>query len=345
MFAHQFNGFHGRLVAARIEQKNDLIDAALLIAAQKFTHGLRAADRAPPWAVGQRRILLDILEVAFPHLGPAGSVLALHVVVHDAEGEEATTLAEPLHCLLIGGCDHHRQVPTDRENVGVDLRGHRSPVLLEFLVVTVHPLGQWPGPGVGETQCADGFLRGHLHRCGTSAGHPHRRVWLLQRLGYHVARRHRDMLAVEPGERLFDHAPDRHLQRLLPLGALVSGVDAETAELTHRRRLAGSELHASIGDQVQCGDPLGDARRVVDHRRQVHDPEAEPDVTSPLAGRRQEDLRSGGVTVLFEEVVLGQPHRREARLVGGLHLIEAVLEEQAFVVIGPGAGQGEFVEQ
>ena len=78
---------------------------------------------------------------------------------------------------------------------------------------------------------------------------------------------------------------------------------------------------------------------------QVHDAEAEPNVLGALAGCGQEHLRRGGVAVLLEEVVLGEPDGGEAGLVGGLHLVEAVLEQLVLVVLGPRPGQREFVEQ
>ena len=54
--------------------------------------------------------------------------------------------------------------------------------------------------------------------------------------------------------------------------------------------------------------------------------------------RGQEHLRRGGVTVLLEEVVLGEPDGGEAGLVGGLDLVEAVLEQDVLVVVRPGTG-------
>ena len=84
---------------------------------------------------------------------------------------------------------------------------------------------------------------------------------------------------------------------------------------------------------------------MVDRGRQVHDAEPEPNVLGALARRGQEHLRRGGVTVLLEEVVLGQPDRREAGLVRELHLLEAVLEHLVFVVVRPRPRQGELVEQ
>ncbi len=74
-------------------------------------------------------------------------------------------------------------------------------------------------------------------------------------------------------------------------------------------------------------------------------PKPEPNVLGALARRGEEDLRRGGVAVLLEEVVLGQPDRGEAGLVGGLHLVEAVLEQLVLVVVTPRPRQREFVEQ
>ena len=41
LLAHQLDGLHGAFVAARVEQQNDLVDAALLVAAQELPHGGR----------------------------------------------------------------------------------------------------------------------------------------------------------------------------------------------------------------------------------------------------------------------------------------------------------------
>jgi hypothetical protein len=44
-------------------------------------------------------------------------------------------------------------------------------------------------------------------------------------------------------------------------------------------------------------------------------------------------------------MVLGQPDGGEAGLVGGLDLVETVLEQYMFVFVRPGTGQSELVEQ
>jgi hypothetical protein len=265
--------------------------------------------------------------------------------VHDPEREKSAALPESLQRLFVGLGDHHRQVPADGQDVRVDGRRDRGAVLLEFLVVAVDPLGERPGTGVGETQCADGLLGGHLHAGRPGAGDPYRGVRLLHRLGYDVAGRHLNMLALEPAERFLDHAPDRDLQGLLPLGALVGGIDIEPPELADRRGFPGAELDAPVGQQVEGGDAFGHPRRVIHRWRHVHDAEAQPDVLGALARRGQEDLRRGGVTVLLEEVVLGEPDGGEARLVRRLHLVQALLQQDPFVVGHPRPRQGEFVEQ
>ena len=265
--------------------------------------------------------------------------------MHDAEREEAAADAEPLERLVVGLGDHHRQVAADGQQVRVDRRGDRRALLLELLVVAVHPVLERLRSGVGETQCADRLLGGHLHRRRPGAGHPDRRVWLLQRLGDHIAGGHLDVLALESAERRLDHAPDRDLERLLPLRALVGRVDVEAAELGDRRTFTGTELDPAVGQVVQCGDALGDPRGVVDRRREVHDTEAEPNVLGALACCGQEQLGGGRVTVLLEEVMLGEPDGRKSGFVGELHLVEAVLEQLVFVILRPRSGQRELVEQ
>jgi hypothetical protein len=64
--------------------------------------------------------------------------------------------------------------------------------------------------------------------------------------------------------------------------------------------IAGAELDAAVGEQVEHGDALGDAGRVVVLRRQVDDAVAEADALRALAAGREEDLGSRGVAVLLE---------------------------------------------
>src|SRR5207247_8814488 len=100
---------------------------------------------------------------------------------------------------------------------------------------------------------------------------------------------------------------------------------AEATRLHLRSGFTCSELYAGVGDEVECGDALGDARRVVVARRHDDDAVPEADVLRPLAGGGEEDFRSRGMRVLLEEVVLDLEDVVEAELVGRLDLVQSIL--------------------
>ena len=147
-----------------------------------------------------------------------------------------------------------------------------------------------------------------------------------------------------PGERRLGHAPHRDAQALFPHRALLLGVDHEAAELGFRRRLTGAEVDATVRDEVERRDALGDARRMVERRRRLHDAVTEPDVLRALRRRREEHLGRARVRVLLEEVVLDLPHVVDAELVGELDLLERVLEQLVLGVVGPRPRQLVLVE-
>ena len=82
-----------------------------------------------------------------------------------------------------------------------------------------------------------------------------------------------------------------------------------------------------VGDQVERGDALGDARRMVVARRRQHDAVADADVLGARGAGGEEDLGRRGVRVLLEEVVLDLPDVVDAEPVGQLDLGERVLEQ------------------
>ena len=105
-------------------------------------------------------------------------------------------------------------------------------------------------------------------------------------------------------------------------------VDEEAAQLRGRGGLAGPEVHAAVGDQVERRHALRHPRRVVDGGRDLDDPVAEPDALGAGGRGGQEDLRRRGVRVLLEEVVLHLPDVVEAEPVGQLDLGQRVLEQR-----------------
>ena len=72
------------------------------------------------------------------------------------------------------------------------------------------------------------------------------------------------MLTLETRERLLDHASDRHFEGLLPLSALVGGIDIKSAEFTNRGTFPGAELDTPVREQVDGGDAFGHPCGVID---------------------------------------------------------------------------------
>ena len=93
-------------------------------------------------------------------------------------------------------------------------------------------------------------------------------------------------------------------------------------ELDGALALAEPELDATAGEQVERGDALGDADRMVG--RQLDDAVAEADAARPLARRAEEDFRRRAVRVLLEEVMLDAPGVVEPEPVGELDLGQSV---------------------
>src|SRR5207249_4989119 len=178
---------------------------------------------------------------------------------------------------------------------------------------------------------------GRLREGGRAAArHPERRVRARPGLGKHVARRHGEEPALVAVRRLAPHAEDL-AQRLVEHAARGLAVgDAEALELGRGGAAAGAELEAALGEVVEHGDALGDARRVVDGRGQVPERRADVDARGARGDEGQHDLRGGEVRVLLEEVVLDRPDVLEAVAVRGLGQLD--LAEEARVRGAAGVG-------
>ena len=153
------------------------------------------------------------------------------------------------------------------------------------------------------------------------------------------------MLADVAGERRLGQAAQRDADALFPHRALVVRVDPERVELGRRGPFAGAELDASAGQDVERGDPLRDARGMVDRGQGVHDAVTEPDALRALRCRGEEQLRRARVRVLLEEVVLDEPGAVDADPVGELDLLERLGEDAGFVAVLPRARHLMLEEQ
>ena len=148
------------------------------------------------------------------------------------------------------------------------------PVLLDVLGVILRSLR-------GEREDAQSLLRSDGVGLRLHGGDPYRRMGRLLRLWVDSARGNVPEVAL-PLELLF-LAPDAayHVERLVPDGAGIAGVDLEALLLVGVAP-ARAEVDASAGYVVGHGDLLGDADRVL--VRQDDDAEAEADA---LRGGRE----------------------------------------------------------
>src|SRR5262249_22192401 len=109
-------------------------------------------------------------------------------------------------------------------------------------------------------------------------------------------------------------------------------------------RLAGAELDASVADEIERGDALGDAGRMVVAGRAEHDPVSQADALRALARGRQEHLGRGGMRILFEEVMFDLPGEVDAESIGQRPLVERVLKQLQLAAVVPGAWQLVLIE-
>ena len=173
---------------------------------------------------------------------------------------------------------------------------------------------------------------------------PDRRVRVLERLRQHAPARHRPVGAVER-VLVVGPAADDVLERLLPHRARVLRVDAEALELGARRRAAGAELDAPVGEQVEHRDRLRGAHRVVVRPRQQAHAVAEPQPRRLGGDVPVEDLGVRAVRELLEEVVLDRPQAVEARLLAEHGLLDDVLVRLVLAVAAPRPRDRDLVEQ
>src|SRR5438094_7727501 len=181
-------------ILAALLDEDRLVDASILEGAERPAQLVRRAD-----AVGASAEHLGADLIAHglerrPDVRAPGFVLAEDVVVSESELEETEAIGAPAPgflCIAMAreACDHG------------DVRVHRvadgHTLALEGLVVVVDPGLGFGGIDKRESQRADAELRGQVDGLAIGAGHPDRWVGLLHRLGYHIARGHREELALE----------------------------------------------------------------------------------------------------------------------------------------------------
>ncbi len=193
-------------------------------------------------------------------------------------------------------------------DVGVDGVAQRhAGVALDDVVVDLAPGARLRLVEEREGECAQPQAGRDLDGVAVGAGHPHRRMRLLQRLWDDVAAGHLERAALEARIGRHHHHVGDLLGRLERHGPLLLGRDVEAAELEPGRTLADAELGPPVGDEVEHGDRLGRARGVVVVGDHLADAVAEPDALGAGGGGGQEHVGGRAVRVFLQEVVLHRP--------------------------------------
>jgi hypothetical protein len=276
-----------------------------------------------------------------PHVGASRLVEPEAVEVAQRVAEEAEAVQAAAFRLFGIGMTREARHHGD---VRIDCVADGNALPLQRLVVVVDPVAGLARIDEGEREGPDPEPGRQVDRLAIGAGDPDGRVRPLHGLGHDVAAGHREVLALVARVRIHDEHVGDLLDGLGPHVVLRVHGDAEALELHARGRLAGSELDPAVRHQVEGGNALGDARRVVVAGRHQHDAVAETDVPRALGAGGQEHLWRRGVGVLLQEVVLDLPGEVDPEPVGQLHLVEGLVEDLLLRPVAPGAGDLVLVE-
>ena len=324
-------------VLASLVEQNHLVDVGAFEFAQAFADGVGRADQLAAGALLAGRRLLPLL-IALPEVHRAGGERAFLVVELQGELEERPAVGL-LPRFLVGFGAHEAG---DDGDVRIGLVVGELLQIVDVGVV----VGVYPGTGGVEAheleaQRTHAPVRRVLDGVQLRAGHPQRRMRLLQRLRHHGAQRKLEELAVVLPAVVPEHR-QRAAHRVFPDVALVAVAQVEGVQFGHRRAFAQAKLHAPVGDEIQRGDALGHPRRMVGG--ELHDAVPQADVARALACRRQEDLGGGGVGVLLQEVVLHFPCVVEPQAVRQFDLRQRLLQQPVLAVRLPVPRQLMLVE-
>lgn len=101
----------------------------------------------------------------------------------------------------------------------------------------------------------------------------------------------------------------------------------------------------SAAQDIQGGDALGHADRMVVGLGQQNGAMSEPDLLGALAGRREHQFRRGAVRQLLQSVMLDREDMRKPGFVGQLDLIQHLAEFLGLLAFVPRLGHLDFIHQ
>ena len=318
--------------------EDHLIDPGVRKASEMLAQLVGGADPAVLAIVGKTPAHLL---VAGPDVGAARLVISECIEVPERKAEETESIQAPalglIRIRVARKARHHG-------DVGVDRVTDRHALRADDPVVVVDPVLGLLGIDEREGQRPDAESGREMDGLAVRAGHPDRRVRLLDRLRHQVAARHLEVLALVARVGIHAEHVGRLLDALEPHLALLVDRNPEALDLLSRGRLSGAEVHPAVRDQVQRRDAFGDTRGVVVARGHHHDAGSEPNSLRALGAGGQKHLGRRRMRVLLEKVVLDLPGVIDPEPVGQFDLVQRLLEELLFASLDPRPRELVFVE-
>src|SRR5439155_5456465 len=173
------------------------------------------------------------------------------------------------------------------------------------------------------------------------ARHPQRRMRFLNGFRHHVAQGNIEMLAVVFAAALLEHRKDR-ANGFLEHFLLGFHVAAERRQLGDRGALAHPEFAASLAEEIEHCDALGDARRMIGGK--LANAVTEPDVFGALAGGGEKGFRRRRMRIFFQKMMFNYPGIVVAEPVGGFELRQRVLIKLQLIAGWPRARQLQLIK-
>src|SRR5471030_1040708 len=164
---------------------------------------------------------------------------------------------------------------------------------------------------------------------------------LLNRLRQHVAQRELEVWTVVFPAAIVEHR-QHTAHAVLPDRLLILHLPIERPKFGDARTFAHAELDPAVADQIEEGNLLGDARRVVGG--QLDDAMTQADMFRALAGGGEKHLGLWGVGILLQKVMLDLPGVMVAQSVGQFDLRKGVLIKRLLGVRFPGAWTLQLVK-
>ena len=284
------------LVHPGLLNKGHLINADILKLLQMRPHVIRRTNTTP---LCRQRFLkingrtFELLVARgtkrFKQIGTTGLVFAKTIQGTQCIAKKLKPFQTPGNRLgpvmVQGKTRHHADIRID----GVAYR--HTLVTLDNVVILINPVPGFQWINKGEGQGTNPKSRRQLDGFPVRTGHPYGWMGFLNRFGDDVSTGHVKVFALESGIGIHrQHVADLPggFQILFPFTV---NRDVESPQFQNGRGFTRAKLHPAVGYQIQRGNTLRRARRMVVVGNHLADTVTQADVLRPLGSSRQKNFR------------------------------------------------------